>query len=125
MISIQESNDFHKATGNVQGPEFESHQKNLSLISNLLRTGIGPDDFEKIKNIPVSDSWIAKDLIEANLKSGYINLREGKFTTTQITIGVKLTADEFDIVCTKAVEKGMSAEDLILEIVVKGLTSGI
>ena len=65
------------------------------------------EEFEDLKNLPVSSQWTIKDLLTANLRCGYIKYSEGKFSTIRATIEVGLTSNEEDLLNQKALELGI------------------
>ena len=96
-----------------------THGQNLKVISSRLRDGISLEEFESLKNLPISTLWTVKDLLTANMRCGYIKYSEGKFSTIQATVQVGLTSDEEDLLNQKAlelgIEPGLLAEKYILE----------
>jgi len=99
----------------------DSFGRNLEMISSRLRKGLSPLELESISSLPVSRDWNVRDLIEANLRSGYIKLIEGRLTTTSATFKINLSEEEEDVVNQKAIEYGLSAEELIRKIIGMGL----
>ena len=107
----------------LNGESKNLFDRNLREISEKLKYGLTKEELETSANLPISPDWKVKDLIEANLKTGYIRYNEGKFTTLVTSVEVKLTNDEEDILNQKAVEFGLSPQELVKEYIIKGLSS--
>ena len=100
-----------------------SFATNLNMISNKLKSGLTQQELELQKDLPISPDWKVKDLIEANLRTGFVKYSGVKFVTTQAIINIRLTIDEEDILNQKAVEAGLSVEELVEDFVLRGLAN--
>lgn len=95
--------------------------ENLEKISIQLRNGLSVEELERERNIPVSYEWNVGDLVAANLKTGYIRLYEGKFLTTLTSVNVRITLDEEEVLMQRAVEAGVTPNELAGNILAKNL----
>ena len=98
------------------------HQ-NLNEVCKKLRGGMSLEEFESLKNLPISTQWTVKDLLTANLRCGYIKYKEGKFSTVQATVQIGLTSDEQDLLNQKALETGLDPSDLAEKYILEGLSN--
>ena len=108
---------------NKEIKEENNQHYNLSIINNMLRSGITREEYEGIKDLPVSSRWTVQDLVTANLRCGSIRYKEGKFTTIQSTVKIGLTSNEEAILNQKAVEAGLNPTELAEKYVTKGLSN--
>lgn len=100
-----------------------THNNNLNEISKKLRIGISLEEFESLKNLPITTQWTVKDLLTANLRGGYIKYSEGKFSTVHATVQVGLTSTEEDLLNQKALELGIEPGLLAEKYILKGLSN--
>lgn len=104
-------------------PNKDSHfAKTLREVSRSLASGMTAEDFEAKQNFPISSEWTVRDLVEANLKAGYIRWREGKFITTNSSVSAPVSHKEYESLRKKAEELGMTVSELAADYINKGLS---
>lgn len=97
--------------------------KTLREVSRSLASGMTAEEFEVKQNLPISSEWTVRDLVEANLKAGYIRWREGKFITTNSSVSAQVSHKEYETLRKRAEKLGMTVSELAADYINKGLSA--